>query len=49
MQFSKHHVPEVHPKDTDDYIERRVREKTNRECDVAVARDIWLAFFTVIL
>ncbi|KAJ1354641.1 hypothetical protein KIN20_011634 [Parelaphostrongylus tenuis] len=24
-QFAKHHVPEVHPKDTDDYVEKRVR------------------------
>ncbi|VBB27322.1 unnamed protein product [Acanthocheilonema viteae] len=24
-QFAKHHVPETHPKDTDDYVERRVR------------------------
>lgn len=25
LQFAKHHVPETHPKDTDDYVERRVR------------------------
>ncbi|PIO77194.1 tetratricopeptide repeat protein [Teladorsagia circumcincta] len=24
-QFAKHHVPEIHPKDTDDYVEKRVR------------------------
>ncbi|CAI2349049.1 unnamed protein product [Caenorhabditis sp. 36 PRJEB53466] len=24
-QFAKHHVPETHPKDTDDFIEKRVR------------------------
>uniref|UniRef100_A0A158Q8D0 Protein unc-45 homolog B n=1 Tax=Elaeophora elaphi TaxID=1147741 RepID=A0A158Q8D0_9BILA len=24
-QFAKHHVPETHPKDTEDYVERRVR------------------------
>ncbi|KAK5964585.1 Protein unc-45 B [Trichostrongylus colubriformis] len=24
-QFAKHHVPEVHSKDTDDYVEKRVR------------------------
>ena len=24
-QFAKHHVPETHPKDTDDFVERRVR------------------------
>ncbi|XGW05824.1 hypothetical protein V3C99_016297 [Haemonchus contortus] len=24
-QFAKHHVPEVHPKDTDEYVEKRVR------------------------
>ncbi len=23
-QFAKHHVPELHPKDTDDFIARRV-------------------------
>lgn len=25
FQFAKHHVPETHPKDTDDCVERRVR------------------------
>uniref|UniRef100_A0A0K0D7Q7 UNC45-central domain-containing protein n=1 Tax=Angiostrongylus cantonensis TaxID=6313 RepID=A0A0K0D7Q7_ANGCA len=24
LQFAKHHVPEVHPKDTDDYVAKRV-------------------------
>lgn len=24
-QFAKHHVPEIHPKDTEEYVERRVR------------------------
>lgn len=23
-QFAKHHVPETHPKDTDDFIDRRI-------------------------
>lgn len=25
VKFAKHHVPEVHPKDTDEYVERRVK------------------------
>lgn len=24
-QFAKHHVPETHPKDTDDFVEKRIR------------------------
>lgn len=24
-QFAKHHVPEIHHKDTDEYVEKRVR------------------------
>lgn len=24
-QFAKHHVPETHPKDTDDYVDRRIK------------------------
>ena len=25
LQFAKHHVPETHPKDTEDFVEKRVR------------------------
>jgi protein unc-45 len=24
-QFAKHHVPETHPKDTDEFVEKRIR------------------------
>lgn len=25
-QYAKHHVPETHPKDTDEYVEKRIRK-----------------------